>query len=190
MNPIFSQPRYLVKRQTIALKGKVRFFTPNNKLVLYSEQKMFKLKEDIRAYSDQSKSTEILIVKARSIIDFSAAYDVWDAQEKVKVGALRRKGMKSIMRDEWEVLDPNDRPIAQLVEDSMGLAIARRFLSGLIPQNYDILMGGKRVVDLQQPFNPFRYELNLDFSANNGQLDPRMGFAAALLLALIEGRQG
>jgi hypothetical protein len=190
MNSRFTQPRYIVKRQTFAMTGKVRFFTPSNKLALYSEQKMFKLKEDIRGYADEGKTKELLVVKARSIVDFSAAYDVWDSEEQTKVGALRRKGLQSIMRDEWEVLDPNDQPIAQLVEDSMGMAMLRRFLSGLIPQNYDILMGGQRVVDLQQPFNPFRYELNLDFRANKDRLDPRLGFAAALLLAIVEGRQG
>ena len=49
---------YLLKRQTLALTGKFRFYDPNENLIMYSEQKMFKLKEDIHVYSDESKSQE------------------------------------------------------------------------------------------------------------------------------------
>ena len=76
MNPAFQFNQYLLKRQVFALAGKFRFFDPSNRLVLYSEQKMFKIREDIRVYSDESKTQEVLMIKARQIIDFSAAYDV------------------------------------------------------------------------------------------------------------------
>lgn len=190
MNPAFQLSQYVLKRQVFALTGKFRFFDPNGKLLLFSEQKMFKLREDIRVFSDESKSQEVLMIKARQIIDFSAAFDVVDSSTGQKVGALRRKGLASILRDEWEILDVNDAVIASLVEDSMGLALLRRFLSNLVPQNYDILIGGERVADLKQNFNPFTYELNLDFSMDiNRRLDRRLGVAAGILLAAVEGRQ-
>ncbi len=190
MNPAFSFNQYLLKRQVFALTGKFRFFDPSGRLVLFSEQKMFKLREDIRVYSDESKTQEVLMIKARQIIDFSAAFDVVDSATGQKVGALRRKGLASILRDEWEILDVNDNIIGKLVEDSMGLAMLRRFLSGLIPQNYDILLGTNRVADLKQPFNPFAYQLDINFSMDvNKLLDRRLGIAAGILLAAIEGRQ-
>lgn len=190
MNPAFQLSQYVLKRQVFALTGKFRFFDPNGKLLLFSEQKMFKLREDIRVFSDEGKSQEVLMIKARQIIDFSAAFDVVDSSTGQKVGALRRKGLASILRDEWEILDVNDNVIASLVEDSMGLALLRRFLSNLVPQNYDILIGGERVADLKQNFNPFTYELNLDFSMDiNRRLDRRLGVAAGILLAAVEGRQ-
>jgi uncharacterized protein YxjI len=191
MNPIFQHSQYLLKRQVFALTGKFRFYDPVGNLVMFSEQKMFRLREDIRVYSDESKAQEVLMIKARQIIDFSAAYDVVDSVSGQKVGALRRKGLQSILRDEWEVLDVNDNRIGTLFEDSMGLALLRRFLSGLIPQNYDIVIGSSRVADLKQNFNPFTYQLNMDFSMDTArQLDRRIGIAAGILLAAIEGRQG
>ncbi len=191
MNPIFRHPRYLLKRQVFALTGKFRFYDPTGNLVMFSEQKMFKLREDIRVYSDESKSQEVLSVKARQIIDFAAAYDVVDTAMNQKVGALRRKGWSSILRDEWQVLDANDNQIGVLFEDSMGLALLRRFLLGSwLPQNYDLTLGEARVVDLRQNFNLFRYELNLDFSMDIAHaLDRRLGIAAGILLAAVEGRQ-
>lgn len=190
MNPIFQHNQYLLKRQVFALAGKFRFYAPNGQLVLFSEQKMFKLREDIRVYADESKTQEVLMIKARQIIDFSAAFDVVDSTTGQKVGALRRKGLASLLRDEWEILDVGDKVIGSLFEDSMGMALLRRFLSSLIPQNYDITIGTNRVADLKQTFNPFSYQLNLDFSMDTAhQLDRRIGIAAGILLAAIEGRQ-
>jgi uncharacterized protein YxjI len=191
MNPIFQFPTYLVKRQAIALTGRFRFYDPMGNLVMFSEQKMFRLREDIRVYDDENKSQEELSVKARQILDFSAAYDVVDTAMNQKVGALRRQGLRSILRDEWEVLDANDNVLGKLFEDSIGLALLRRLLLGsLLPQNYDMTFGETRVADLRQNFNPFRYELNLDFSMDPAQrLDRRIGIAAGILLAAVEGKQ-
>ncbi len=190
MNPAFQSNKYVLKRQVFALAGKFRFYDPSGNLVLFSQQKMFKLREDIRVFSDESKTQEVLMIKARQIIDFSAAFDVVDSVMGQKVGALRRKGLASLLRDEWEILDVGDNVIGSLFEDSMGLALIRRFLSNLVPQNYDITMGTDRVADLKQNFNPFTYELNLDFSMDiNHRLDRRLGIAAGILLAAVEGRQ-
>jgi uncharacterized protein YxjI len=191
MNSIFQHPHYLLRRQAIALAGKFRFYDPMGKLVMFSEQKMFKLREDIRVYSDESKTQEVLSIKARQILDFSAAYDVVDTAMNQKVGALRRKGLRSLLRDEWEVLDENDSVKGVLFEDSVALALLRRLLLGnWLPQNYDLTIGQTRVADLRQNFNPFRYELNLDFSMDVAhQLDRRLGIAAGILLAAVEGRQ-
>jgi len=190
MNPIFQYNHYLLKRQVFALTGKFRFYAPNGQLVLFSEQKMFKLREDIRVFADESKTQEVLMIKARQIMDFSAAYDVMDSATGQKLGALRRKGFASLLRDEWEILDAGDKVIGSLFEDSMGLALVRRFLTRLIPQNYDITIGVTRVADLKQNFNPFLYQLNMDFSMDiTHQMDRRIGIAAGILLAAIEGRQ-
>ncbi len=191
MNPAFQYTNYLLKRQVFALTGKLRFFNPQEQLVLYVEQKMFRLREDIRVYGDESKSQELLLIKARSIIDWTAAYDVLDGATGQKIGTLRRKGWSSMVRDEWEVLDVNDQPIGKLFEDSMGQALLRRLLLGsLLPQNYDMSIGETRAADLRQRFNPFAYQMDLDFSMDTGnKLDRRVGIAAAILLAVIEGKQ-
>ena len=188
MHPAFQYNNYVLKKQVFALTGKLRFYAPDGQLVLFSEQKMFKLREDIRVFSDEAKSQELLWIQARNILDFSAAYDVVDSLEQRKVGVLRRKGIQSMLRDQWEVLDANDNPIGILQEDQVGLALLRRFLLGsLLPQNYDLLVGDTRAVDLHQRFNLFRYEMDVEFSGL--PFEHRLGLAAAALLAIIEGKQ-
>lgn len=190
MHTAFTYEKYLLKRQVLALTGKLRLYDPLGNLVLYSQQKMFRLREDIVVYSDETQNQELLQIKARQIIDFSAAYDVIDPIYNQKVGVLRRKGLRSMLRDEWEVLDAFDNPIGILIEDNLSLALLRRFLAGnWLPQNYDLLINGQRALDLKQRFNPLRYELDLTFSPGFTHLDHRLGIAAGMLLAIIEGRQ-
>jgi uncharacterized protein YxjI len=188
MHTAFQYNHYTVRRQVFALTGKVRFYNPSGQVVLYSEQKMFKLREDIHIFSDEAKGQVLLNVKARQIVDFAAAYDVMDMTDNSRVGTVRRKGFRSILRDQWEILGPNEQPLAVLEEDSMQLALIRRFLLNIIPQNYDIRMGDTRVADVKQRFNPFRYELDVDFTPNQ-RFDKRLGIAAAVLLAIVEGKQ-
>jgi hypothetical protein len=191
MHSAFSHNSYLIKRQILALTGKVRVYTPMGHLGLYSEQKMFKLREDIRVYADESKLSELLWIQARQIIDFAAAYDVYDQTSGMKVGALRRKGWSSLMRDTWEILDPLDQVIGIVREDSAGRALLRRFLLGtLLPQRYDVVQANEQVIaHFYQRFHLFRYELDVDFSISPAALDRRLGLATAILLAMIEGKQ-
>lgn len=191
MYSAFMHNHYLLRRQVFALTGKFRVYDRSENLLLFSEQKMFRLREDIRVFADESKTQEVLAIQARQIIDFSAAYDVMDSTTGEKVGVLRRKGWQSMLRDEWEVLDANDQPLGLLFEDSMGLALLRRFLLGsLLPQNYDITFGNERVADLRQRFHLFRYELEIDLSLSvSRRIDPRLAIAAGILLATVEGKQ-
>lgn len=191
MHSAFQYKTYLLKRQIIALTGKLRLYSPDGRLVMFSQQKMFKLREDIRVYSDESKTEELLFIQARQIIDFSAAYDMHDSLSKERIGTIRRRGWQSLARDEWSILDANEQPIAVLLEDTLQNAFLRRFLLGnLLPQDYDIRMGETCIADLKQRFNLFRYELDLDFSADSAnRLDRRLGVAAGVLLAIVEGKQ-
>ena len=191
MHPAFQHNHYLLKRQFFKLLGEnFRIYDPSGNLVLFSHQKAFKLREDIRIYGDEAKSHELLSIKARQIIDWSAAYDVVDATNGEKVGAFKRKGWTSIVRDKWIVMDNADREIGFIEEDQMMLALVRRFLTNLVPQNYDLVMGGQKAVDLKQRFNPFVYHMDIDFGTQQPLIDRRMGIAAGVLLAAVEGRQG
>jgi hypothetical protein len=191
MYTVFTYDNYTLKRQVLALTGKVRVYTPDGQIGLYSEQKMFKLREDIRVFSDESRSSELLWIQARQVIDFAAAYDVTDRTSGQKVGALRRKGWSSLVRDAWEVLDPMDQIIASIREESAGLALLRRFLLGsLLPQRYEAIDASESVLaNYQQLFHLFRYEMEIRFASGPIQLDRRLGLAAGILLAIIEGKQ-
>jgi hypothetical protein len=188
----FAHPTYTIRKKVLKLfGGAFEVFDPNGQVTFFCEQKAFKLKEDMRVYGDETKAEEVLRIQARSVIDFGAAYDVVDAQTDAKVGALRRSGFKSLVRDEWVILDADDREIGKLEEESPILALVRRFLVSLIPQTYRGTVDGRPAFEFKQHFNPFVLKITLDFSQDSdGLLDRRLGIAAGLLLCAVEDRQG
>ena len=188
---LFTYSNYLVRRKILKILGAAfHIYDPTGNIAFYSKQKAFKLKEDIRLYTGEDMQTEVLTIQARSMLDFSAAYDVFDPIANLKVGALKRKGMKSIIKDEWIIMDAQDQEIGFIREDSMALALVRRFLTNLIPQTYHGEVNNQPVCVFKQNFNPFVTKINLDFSMDvNNLLDRRLGLAGAVLLCAIEGKQ-
>ena len=187
----FQLDQYWARRKVIAaFTPKFHIYDPAGALVAYVEQKAFKLKEDITVFGDEEKTRPLLKIKARAILDISATYDVSDANTGAKVGALRRKGLKSIVQDEWAVLDLSDAEVGTIKEDSTLMAMLRRFLSNLIPQNFHLRIGDQDAGIIKQRFNPFVLTHDVDLRADNGRrFDRRLALAAVVLLLAIEGRQ-
>jgi hypothetical protein len=185
------QNRFEFRKQFLKLAGGAfRVYDTNQRLILFSEQKAWKLREDIRVYTDESKVNEVLAIKTNRIMDISATYEVVDSNTQEVAGSLKRKGLKSVLRDEWEFYDPQGMQIGLLQEDSMVLALARRVLTNLVPQSYNLVIGAQIVGEFKQHFNPFLYRATMDLTADSGkQLDRRLALAAGILLMAIEGRQ-
>jgi hypothetical protein len=185
----FRQPAYQVRRKVLKIfGGSFDVYGPDGSLVLFASQKAFKLREDIRLYGDKQKTEELLLIKARNIIDFSAAYDVEDPTSGKKLGAFKRKGWSSLVRDQWILMDENDAEIGFIKEDSAAMALLRRFIA-LIPQTYHCEVNGAPVCTYKQNFNPFVYKLNIEFAEEGAAPDKRLTIAGAVLLAAIEGKQ-
>ena len=210
MDPVFQHKQYLLKRQVLALTGTFRVYGSSGELLLFSRQKMFRLKEDIRVFSDEASTRQVLQINARQVIDFNAIYDVTDSSTGMLVGALQRKGWRSLARDEWHFFTPDGRVLGMLQEDSLNRALLRRFLLGsLLPLMYTLTAGDpaqyantvasnalspdglspNALGTLRQNFNLLRYETVLELSGLSSQIDTRLVIAAMILLAAIEGRQ-
>ena len=172
-------------------------YDEHEQVVLYCRMKAFRLKEDIRIYAAEDMQQEVLRIRARSVFDFGATYDVFDAKTDEHLGALRRKAMKSFLRDEWAILDPHDTEIGMIQEDSMTLALIRRgigllidIVAQMLPQQFTASIGGQPVGEFRRHLNPFILKMDIDFTPDiEKRLDQRLGFAAGLLLSAVEGRQ-
>ena len=95
------------------------------------------------------------------------------------------------LRDEWHVLDNADMPVATIREDSMLLAIIRRFLSALVPQNYTVSLGASEesIGTITGTWNPFIVKYDCNFTLAGQHIDPRLLLAGVVLLMCIEGKQ-
>ena len=188
---LVAHDRYLVRRKFWSFLGQKFFiYDGSDNLIGYVKQKAFKLKEDIRVYRTEACADELLVIKARSIIDFSAAYDVVDPTTQEKVGAFRRKGMaSSFVRDTWEILDLQDRTVGTILEDSAILGMVRRYVFKFLPQAYTVTIGATPAAEFRQTWNIFIPKMWCNFQVPNATFDRRLGLGAAILISAIEGRQ-
>ena len=109
---------FLLRRKFLKIFGQsFHVYDANDQVCFFAKLKAFKLKEDIRIYADTDQQNELLRIQARSVIDFGATYDIIDSAQDLKLGALRRKGLKSILKDEWEILDLEDQVVGHMKED-------------------------------------------------------------------------
>jgi len=188
MTDLFGLDSYLVRRKVLKLLGAgFQVYDDRGRVVAYSAQKAFKLREDIRVFADERETRPLMRIQARQVIDFSAAYDIVDERDRSVLGSARRKGIKSLVRDSWELLDAEGRTVASLEEDSMAMGLLRRFVGPLIPQRFHI-GEGDAAVHMTQHFNPFIYRLHVSVP-KNCPLDRRLVFGLVVLVAAIEGRQ-
>lgn len=165
MDQRFNQDVFHICKHVLTFAGaKLEIYNAQEQILLFSKMKAFKLKEDIRIFSGEDMQEEFLSIHARTVLDFSATYDVTDSKTGEKIGALRRHGMKSILKDEWSILNTNDNQIGLIQENNLILALLRRFIR-LIPQSFKVEMNGTTVGEFKQNFNPFVVKLNLDFAA-------------------------
>ena len=187
MSALFGMDRYYIQTKFLRIFGGAFWFKDaNDQVIAYSKQKRFKLKEDIVLYTDETCAQPLLAIKARSVIDFGATYDIVDATTGENLGAARRKGLKSIFKDTWKILDANGNEYAELVEDSV--AILRRFVP-FIPAKYHFSVQGQHDIMMYQRFNPIIKKTDILIPEGH-PLDRRVIAAVALLNSVIEGRQG
>jgi hypothetical protein len=74
------------------------------KEVAYVKQKLFKLKEDITVFQNESQTTPIYSIKANKWIDWSASYLLSNV-EGIQLGRMGRKGARSIWKATYEIFD-------------------------------------------------------------------------------------
>ncbi|MFK7960699.1 MAG: hypothetical protein AB8G96_09235 [Phycisphaerales bacterium] len=190
----FCHSEYTIRRKVLSILGaKFHVYGPNEQLVLFTKQKAFKLREDIRLYESEAMENELLVLQARQVIDFGVTFDVVDPLDGDRIGSVRRKGLKSILRDEWLIFGADDEPLGRVFEDQASLALLRRIhpiFSVIAPQSHNFEVNGAMAATLRQNRNPFVQKTMVRIEdASAGALDPRLAVGTAVLIAAIEGRQ-
>lgn len=104
----------------------------NGNYVAYVRQKMFKLKEDVIIFNDETRTRELFRIQANQWIDFNASYSITDLENGKIFGRLARQGMRSLWKSHYDVLDENNALKYQISEDNAWVKVLDGFI-GEIP---------------------------------------------------------
>jgi uncharacterized protein YxjI len=196
--------RFLVSQRFRAMVNQYEVSTlgPDGKSpgepVCFVEQKRMKLKEDLRAFTDDTKTTEVFRIKAQQVWDPRARYDLTDPQGQ-PIGQLQKVFGKSLLRSTWRIYDATGEEIAWARERSIWVALVRRliglvpfigeFLELLpIPYHFDYYKGDDRIGGLERILG-LRDRYRLDVSGDTERtLDRRIAIALAIGLDALQAR--
>ena len=180
----FAYQQYVIKRPFLSWLGRRYYvYAPDGSPVVFLKHPLMKLRGEFTIFADDSETVPILVVRARNVVALNMAHDVFDPNTGEKLGSIRSRGLKSIVRDVWDILDVNDQPVG-LIEET-GFAMLRRFIK-FLPGRHKLELHGQLVATLRQKFRFFIKEEVLDLSPGGDRLDHRFGVACALLVLMKE----
>lgn len=183
----FSYPRYTIKRPFWSIFGrKFRVLAPDGRLLMFVKHPIFKLREEFKIWTDESETSALVLIKSRQIVAINHAYDIVDARTNEFLGTVQKRGLKSILRDTFEIIDQQGTVIGKVEEK--GASILRRFIP-LLTSKHDIELNGGVVTEIRQVFRFFVKEFTVDLTMGVGKIDPRFSMACALLALMAESQR-
>ena len=89
----------------------------NGNTIAYVKQKMFKLKEAISVFSNETKTDVLYTIAADRVIDFNASY-AFKNNNGVELGKVGRKGRKSLLKAHYNIFDKNNQQEYTITEEN------------------------------------------------------------------------
>ena len=128
--PLFNYPLNL-RFRLIALAPRIIVSDSDLNEVLFIKQKVFKLREDIRIFSDQSESREVFNIQAEQILDFNTRYNFYDSKSGHHLGSVKARGWRSIWSATYLIDDPQQNQMMTIKEDNPWVKIADSLINDI-----------------------------------------------------------
>lgn len=96
--------------------------------IAYVREKIFKLKDNVDVYADETKSQRLFNIKANQWIDWSTSYKM-TTDDGQPLGRIGRKGWRSMWKATYEIFDGQDQKEFHVSEDNGWVKVADGMLS-------------------------------------------------------------
>lgn len=129
-------PKLIVEQKITAFVNKYAVYDTDqegnkNQLIALAQQKRLTFKEHVTFYSDETRTQPIFILRAEKVLDVHGKFLVEDPEGN-PIGAFKKEFKASLLKSTWSILNTDGQPKLTLSENSLALAIFRRF-AGFLP---------------------------------------------------------
>jgi hypothetical protein len=185
--------------KTFAIAPQISARDASGALVLYVRQKAFTLKEVVSVFADEARMRQLYTIAADHVLDFSAQYHFTNT-EGIRLGAMRRLGMRSLWRAHYEIVRESDvvlriheeNPWMKVLDGIFGGVPVLEFFSGyLFHPAYLVTRGdGSAVlrVKKQPAFLEGRYEIRALVTLPEAETE--LALLGVLMMILLERSRG
>jgi uncharacterized protein YxjI len=172
----------------------------DSRTVAFVKQKLFKLKEDISIYADESKAELLFNIKADRWIDFSAAYSITHADGK-ELGKIARKGWRSLWKAKYLLIDQHQKEQFTIEEENGWVKVWDNLLGeipiiGLLtgyffnPSYAVINLDGEKVARLKKQASFFGRKFEITKLSDMDNDDDERVMVGLMMMVLLERRRG
>lgn len=172
----------------------------NGNSLAYVRQKLFKLKEDVVVYNNESRTQENFRIRANQWIDFNASYAITDHTGK-NLGKIARKGMRSIWKATYFVMDAFDNQKYKVQEENAwvkvfdgivsDIPIIGMFTGYFLNPSYIVHdNNGKEIYRLRKMPSFFGRKFQLDQINDIADEDETLVVLSLMMMVLLERAKG
>lgn len=185
---IWYQNYYRIRKKVVAIANQYWIEDAHGSPLGYSRQKIIRIKENIRVFTDDSMTTEVFRIQQEQIMDMWGTFAVIDSATNTCVGKLHRQALSSgFYVDEYLILDAHGQVLGKVAERARR-GLARKYLPGgsLVPEQMVVEFRGQPVAEIKQQFKIIGDIWEVDCSRVPPQFDRRVLLSCMLLMGMIE----
>jgi uncharacterized protein YxjI len=184
----------------IAIASQIYVRDATGSLRYYVRQKAFKLKEAVTVFADEAQRTPLYRIAADRVLDISARYTITSEAGRT-LGALQRRGMRSIWRAHYEIqregelafVVTEENPWVKLIDGFVGeIPIVGMFTGYLLHPAYAVTRaaGGTRVLRIVKQPAFFEGRYRVEQVAPMEDQEEELAVLSLLMMVLLERARG
>lgn len=179
----------------IAFNPQVKVTDAGGQVALYVKQKALALREDVKIFADEGQSQQLYQMKANKIIDFSAQYNI-TRPDGSAVGVVKRKGMRSIWKATYNILDATGAEVGLIHEENPWLKVLDSFVSEIpfvgmfINPAYLVELRGQTVLYLKKQPAVFEGKFTLEKRGEFSQAEEGLLMSSIIMMLMLERQRG
>lgn len=161
-------------------------------VLAFAEQKRLKLKEEITFFTGPDKREVLFRLKARSVLDLGATYDVTESNG-AQIGTMRKDFARSLLRSTWHLDQPG---VGQATgeESNLFVALLRRvwgwlpfvdWIPFVWPYHFTFTIDGQPAFHVRKKI---AFRDKYDVSIDDDRLDRRLVIAQTIALDALQSR--
>lgn len=167
--------------------------------VCYVKQKLFRLREKVEVYTNSSRQQLLCTIAADRVIDFSANYN-FRTPDGRPIGSVRRRGLRSIWKAHYQVLDGAGQPefeiheinpFAKVMDSIIGeIPILGMFSGFFFNPKYAVTQNGNQVLTMTKHRSFLESKFTIDQTSPVQPQDELRLVLSLLMFVLMERKRG
>lgn len=175
-------------QKVLSLNQKYYVYDENEQPLFFVERPVLRLRAHIEVFDDDTKAVKRLTLRQDKILAINQLFTLLTPDEQV-ICTFERQGIFSVLRRTWRIRDAQGQPIAVAQEDSWLKALFRRFISGWIRTDFEIVLADDSRVGIFHRKFTIADKYVLDLSEDSvRRFDRRIAVGLAILLDTAESR--